>query len=494
MGSRLGMRRDPCAVCGLPVFLAEKLVVSRTLYHRTCFRCARCKNQLTPGNYYETEEGQYCCETCPDEESLTLPTMHQSYNEAIVQNSNRLQTADDVYQKPLSDEEKSEQVGLPAPKDPGSPPASARISSTSETTSHSQKMRLNFMTSHLLSEKLNELSVVDGSETPLQSSASSDSENSLEKHSVSPDSSPPCSPKKDEFDARRKDPINKLEIDSRSFGNQRLTAISSHDVDNKSLDLKENTKDLLGEAASSSPSLVQQRLKMFEGLETDDVRVKATILKKDLEAAEHKREEESLQSQDFEPKESLKSKDAFQLGKNFESEEPSESRDSSEIVKEVANSCEILEPLSPSDKGVSIVDAEKMIDDMDLQTSNFSTESNLFTAKGINLSDIEEYPEALNPFADEDEQPIEKDKANISTNPFDSEEDEDPRAAAAPPPQPAMRSTVVGTNETEQASVKRRLEAPQINLNPFLSDEDDDDSDIEVVPTGLPVPKPRTIK
>lgn len=65
--SRLGVRRDPCAVCRLPVFLAEKLVIARVPYHRTCFRCARCDNQLMPGNYYETEEGQYCCETCPDE-------------------------------------------------------------------------------------------------------------------------------------------------------------------------------------------------------------------------------------------------------------------------------------------------------------------------------------------------------------------------------------------------------------------------------------------
>jgi len=49
-------------------------------YHRTCFRCARCTNQLTPGNYYETEEGQYCCETCPDEEESA--SVHHKYAEA----------------------------------------------------------------------------------------------------------------------------------------------------------------------------------------------------------------------------------------------------------------------------------------------------------------------------------------------------------------------------------------------------------------------------
>ncbi|XP_058800455.1 MICAL-like protein 2 isoform X2 [Phymastichus coffea] len=68
VSSRLGMHRERCASCGEPVFLAEKLVVSRSVYHRSCFRCARCRHQLTPGNYYETEDGQYCCEACPEDE------------------------------------------------------------------------------------------------------------------------------------------------------------------------------------------------------------------------------------------------------------------------------------------------------------------------------------------------------------------------------------------------------------------------------------------
>ncbi|XP_077295687.1 MICAL-like protein isoform X2 [Arctopsyche grandis] len=65
-------RRDPCTACGLPVFLAQRLLVERRLYHRTCFCCARCGAQLTLAGFYQTEtDGQYCCETCPDEESDT---------------------------------------------------------------------------------------------------------------------------------------------------------------------------------------------------------------------------------------------------------------------------------------------------------------------------------------------------------------------------------------------------------------------------------------
>ncbi|XP_065558027.1 F-actin-monooxygenase mical1-like isoform X1 [Artemia franciscana] len=63
---------DNCNTCKLPVFLAERLKIGSKLFHRVCFKCARCAAQLTPGNQYETENGEHCCEVCPDEEgSLT---------------------------------------------------------------------------------------------------------------------------------------------------------------------------------------------------------------------------------------------------------------------------------------------------------------------------------------------------------------------------------------------------------------------------------------
>ncbi|XP_046388356.1 MICAL-like protein 2 isoform X2 [Ischnura elegans] len=98
-------KREPCFECGLPIFIAERLRIpysSRTqnegggeedsgggkpdspskqsfiLMHRTCFRCARCRQQLSPaGGYYETESGAFCCEVCPDEEPPS-PVSEQS--------------------------------------------------------------------------------------------------------------------------------------------------------------------------------------------------------------------------------------------------------------------------------------------------------------------------------------------------------------------------------------------------------------------------------
>lgn len=99
------MRRDPCAACGLPVFLAEKLLIARAPYHRTCFRCARCGNQLTPGNYYETEEGQYCCETCPDEEESSAG-VRRKYTDSIMADAGR-EMNEVSTRSSLSDEEKT---------------------------------------------------------------------------------------------------------------------------------------------------------------------------------------------------------------------------------------------------------------------------------------------------------------------------------------------------------------------------------------------------
>jgi len=65
----MGRQSDPCRLCGKPVFILERLNVGGKILHRTCFKCARCQDQLTLASFYETETGQFCCEVCPDEET-----------------------------------------------------------------------------------------------------------------------------------------------------------------------------------------------------------------------------------------------------------------------------------------------------------------------------------------------------------------------------------------------------------------------------------------
>ncbi|XP_076160956.1 MICAL-like protein isoform X2 [Ptiloglossa arizonensis] len=156
--SRLSMRRDPCIACGLPVFLAEKLVVAHVAYHRTCFRCARCNNQLTLGNYYETEEGQFCCETCPDEDASSSAI--QQLNEATVlsetSEKNDIVT-DSSYQESFSDEEDTDGRVL---SHNSIKSLELENSSVLDVVAQTSRLRLNFISNHLLSEEDNETRVV----------------------------------------------------------------------------------------------------------------------------------------------------------------------------------------------------------------------------------------------------------------------------------------------------------------------------------------------
>lgn len=72
---QLGAGVGGCRVCNQSVFLAQRLLISGHLFHRTCFKCARCAALLSVANYYETQDGKYCCETCPDEERTVSPTV-----------------------------------------------------------------------------------------------------------------------------------------------------------------------------------------------------------------------------------------------------------------------------------------------------------------------------------------------------------------------------------------------------------------------------------
>lgn len=114
------LKREPCQKCNLPVFLAERLVLGKKLFHRTCLKCARCQSQLTPGSFYETEvDSEFCCETCPDEEKefalkkrlkSDVP-VHDDVNKSFTEKLAMFQTdGKGLLQKSLSDEEKSKSL------------------------------------------------------------------------------------------------------------------------------------------------------------------------------------------------------------------------------------------------------------------------------------------------------------------------------------------------------------------------------------------------
>nr|CAD7411245.1 unnamed protein product [Timema poppensis] len=275
-------RREPCAKCGLPVFIAERFLVNgRTLYHRTCFRCARCQNQLSLANYYETEDGRFCCETCPDEVSVNadidkcIGTPLKFFQSQIVEQqieSQSVSSENDDYSTSFETalEESSFINSLSSGDTPSVKPASSMSRAMSS-----------FMSSQLISDTEHNISDSDSSKSLISSARYENSQN-VEVVSVDDDDNI--------SDTHKLVHINdKLELEVLSIPS--ASALDSNNdvphfvyVDNiKSSDniliptanemhseplLKaKHTKE--SEESSPSLSIVQKRLKMFENNSVD---------------------------------------------------------------------------------------------------------------------------------------------------------------------------------------------------------------------------------
>ncbi|XP_020282376.1 MICAL-like protein 1 [Pseudomyrmex gracilis] len=530
VGSRLGMRRDPCVACGMPVFLAEKLLIARAPYHRTCFRCARCSNQLTPGNYYETEEGQYCCETCPDEEELA-DVRHKYTEPAAMSGAER---EENELPRPLSDEEK-ERKG-----------ARNLLESTAvpDVISHTLQMRKNFMANHLLSEKVEESTVVkddmsastndlevnsdylEEAKSRIGSAFPDDDENEEdeeeeeeeedeeeeeeESRSSATDSPEVESNIEQQFDVHSA--LNSLNI--KSDENQRSTAISLHDVDKRK---EENTKELPeNDERAANPeiklSLVQKRLQMFESrnkighIDRKD-QDKRRILIQDI--AVDKIDSQDLASQDVlqankkERSEKKLEEDSMMIKStdNRENSIESVSKQSVENTLKITNIEKHEESIKDIEDNINTVQPEESSDITSSEREDFSkleekfrkdsenlheevaTGNSVLTAKPIDLSEEgnKDYPEDLNPFkSDEEDSVMDNTPHNtitsstiskVSTNPFDSE-DED--IEESKPPKPATRSKSENRRVLAEMPVTNRiLFGSQSNVDSSWSDKKD---------------------
>ena len=50
-----------CVACGVFVYLIERVVIDRKVWHRKCFVCSSCTKQLYRGSYRSLEDGKYEC-------------------------------------------------------------------------------------------------------------------------------------------------------------------------------------------------------------------------------------------------------------------------------------------------------------------------------------------------------------------------------------------------------------------------------------------------
>lgn len=62
---------DKCTSCGLPVYLAQRLMVAHKLYHRRCFRCSKCSGHLNPKSYETVEGSDFTCDSCKNDKTLS---------------------------------------------------------------------------------------------------------------------------------------------------------------------------------------------------------------------------------------------------------------------------------------------------------------------------------------------------------------------------------------------------------------------------------------
>lgn len=512
-------RRDPCAKCGLPVFIAERLNVGKQLYHRTCFRCARCNSQLTLANYYETEhENQFCCETCPDEEQSAKNVLGSP------------QLSERVVSRSLSDEEKS--AGLKTFDD------LAEFSSTFSTALENPildkpyslsndvniKARTNFITSQFADENWSidsdQPPELPKTEPPL---ALKSEPSDLESPQYTEDCENINPTKKDldtsvthnissaqyeSFDSGYPSNVQSLEtvVNSRvksnydSDTNQPETATDQLDI-NKIVTKENKFQEVDGE----NTSLVKSRMLLFEN----------------KQQSEEDKENLSTNSvEKFIQKVPLKDEDIF-------TESPSKNFDVNVDCKDslVVEVSDEIESHIENDSIPSSFPSEKEENSV-ITISSESSEFN--TSKCIVISDTtpevslevenpKDYPQDLNPFGEEDEEVVNKKDNPIirkSLNPFDSDEEEEEMKT----PEPAVRKKIKIKNQLKAADItlselhglrierissnlfeddeddnsekKRVLPAPRISLNPFWSDGEDPDEDMDKE-KAKPVPLPR---
>ncbi|CAL7948709.1 unnamed protein product [Xylocopa violacea] len=518
-----GVRKDLCVVCGLPIFLAEKLVLSRVAYHRTCFRCARCNNQLTLGNYYETEEGQYCCETCPDEE---VPL-------AAIENWDESRALSGVIEKDHSNLTRNDKINSEESISKGvfthnsAKKINHQAPFISDVTAQTSRLRLNFMSNQLLSEQSEDTSLADN---PLMNKSLGSFEND-HANLKEENTHPVLEIKNQKYNKQRKeekeydsvDAFMELESSGRKSANdesnrrkhtqrEESSTASFHDSkeDNVTTPNYDGNQDLTNQideqTNTESSSLVQRRRRMFEG-KTDSVGrskddnenigiIKSKVFVEEPEVIIGNIKNETINSDVG--------------GEALQSTPDKLSVDSLVQVP----SCEV----SFSDKWKPSQNSTMIASD---KSTNNDQACPDFVNDGTNVTNIissnlcEDYPEDLNPFNSDDAEEITDESMSIMntsqtardmTNYFDNErevEEETSKKNEIIPPKPAMRNNFNNSKGNEtfvmEGSTKRRLVAPQINLNPFWSDEDDHDSDLEstektsdVVP--VPVPKPRIFK
>ncbi|KAF5306964.1 hypothetical protein FQR65_LT07186 [Abscondita terminalis] len=442
-------RRDPCAKCGLPVFIAERLNVGKQLYHRTCFRCARCNSQLTLANYYETEtNNQFCCEVCPDEENRDLIDVEKK----------------SVLSRSLSDEEKSAGLQHYDDDDGGACTfETARDESSPKDMEQSSEYTLarsSFINSQLIHENESK-----SEEEPPDLPKSAPPIVTKSEIPDLPNTSPPLPSKSEPPDLKRNSE-NIVTVDRVKDLNS-SSIISSAPIDSYKSDQSVETvvynSDKLSEDANVNQPQTAIQLDLKNSTkENKNFENNRTSLVKSLMLVFEKKEAD----EDLSPKSSTE--------KSMVEEVPLSSQQESLE----SNHC-VDSSLGRTKNNENHAKEESI--------GNLKIEQHEYEESGVNVVISDEYPEDLNPFGDEDEEAANKDTVSAqpkpalrkklinkirvveppSYNPFDDEDD-----------------------DIEEEIKNKSEDTSRVSLNPFWSDGEEPEDEIEKK-VEKPVPLPR---
>lgn len=468
-------KREPCRKCGNPVFFAERISFEQKLYHRSCLKCARCGAQLTLGSFYETEtDGEYCCETCPDEEiqiaerrrSMSSESATESPVNGVRENvrtsrsSKLLERISFFESAPLSDEEKTSNMVRRA------------------------KMSSFLKDSLEKADKLDNGTEAEKNEpVPLEVSSDSEDEPDRDEHPPSPPATEPP-PLIIETDKLIIEPTTDIAITQvSSTDNDEEERNGSQEVDNIGNEVEESLEPPVeaGPRNSDSPDELNSINEVKSTLNEDNI--------------SHPEEEhangDSIASTVEEVITNAESSESKEQNVEQNAEVSQEASDKAEAQSEEVPEVHVIcaekndSSLSnleevPQNQGIAMSDT--ITTEISIPEVETDAEKKNDTAESKEM-----YPSDLNPFgedSDEDKtqlpsKPIPSAR-KVSTNPFGSDDEEESQPVSVRPPRPPP------------PKIK-----PLVPANPF-GDDGDDEPENEIVPVIIkpsprrtPVPTPR---
>ncbi|XP_013146150.1 PREDICTED: EH domain-binding protein 1 isoform X2 [Papilio polytes] len=412
---------DKCAACGLPVYLAQRLMVDHKLYHRRCFRCSKCSGHLNPKNYHVDDTSEFCCDSCKNE---------KNFNSTKIFNNN-------------------DQMGMLAYSGDASDSKTdtcneEQVSQRHKTRPQSILDKINMFEKNVekdtsIDHKLANISLKDSTNDKPKVDNSLDVENSSKEQSFSS--------KVDNMEINKSNNLNDDVISlNESFYKKVPDNLYKSNVNKFNFLQTQLAEDnFKTDTASNSSEILENKPKHDE--------IKFTI---DDKSSIY---DDKISRKLEEPKEESNITDDNRLAKsnlNISSSNTSTTLETNNSSKD------------DSQKSISVPPRRKK--------HNTSTDkcTNGIKKEVPNKTIVknQEYPDYLNPFSDDDDEKVipKEEPKKVSTNPFGSSEDEDEV--------PSVQITQNTQDKHLQTPIKRLVVA-QNPSNPFWSDGEEPSSDEE---------------